>query len=82
MVYLKEYFGWPDQPSGLDATKYKNEITHYIVVDVAHQYFETKRSGGNDEQNKQDIFCVLHAQSVLLPKRFSQVAIVRHDVMA
>ena len=28
VIYLEQYFGWPDEPSsGLDVTKFKNEIT-------------------------------------------------------
>ena len=56
MIYLKQYFGWPDQPSsGLDRLlTYKNEITIFYGGECRNTYFEIKRSGGNDEQNKQN----------------------------
>ena len=54
MIYLKQYFGWPDQPSaGLDVTiTYKTEITTLYSGECRNTYFEIIGSGGNDEQNK------------------------------
>lgn len=52
VVNLKQYFGWPDQPSSsLDVTKQKNLITIVHSGGYRNTYFETKSSGGNDEQN-------------------------------
>ena len=51
-VYLNQYFRWPDQPSsGLDGSD-KYEITILYSGGCRKTYFKTKRSGGNDEQNK------------------------------
>ena len=38
---LKQYFGWPDQPSsGLDVTYYKDEITILYNDGCRNIYFE------------------------------------------
>ena len=54
MIYLKQYFDWPCRAAGLDVTKYRNEITILYDGGSRNIYFKTKRTGGNDEQNKLD----------------------------
>ena len=55
MIYLKQYFGWPDQPSsGLDVTTLiiKMKLQYYMIVNVVIHISKSKVAEMTNKTNK------------------------------